>query len=130
MSSIWAKVYLDTVCFILPDMTTPSWCREKVMVYYYTPTASCNGSHPSPGNNLPEHGRAVRKNAGRSKNGRVEFNHLDIHQGSPLLPSFCALSRSLHSSLCCPRPLSRHLFNLTSVYPVPALHLHLQSTPF
>ena len=23
------------MCFISLDMTTPPWCREKVMVYYY-----------------------------------------------------------------------------------------------
>ena len=26
------------VCFICPDMTTPPWCREKVMAYYYNKT--------------------------------------------------------------------------------------------
>ena len=25
----------DCVCFIRLDMTTPPWCREKVMLYYY-----------------------------------------------------------------------------------------------
>ena len=35
LSSVWAKgCILMTVC-VLPDMTTPPWCREKVMVYYY-----------------------------------------------------------------------------------------------
>ena len=28
-------------CFIWLDMTTPPWCREKVMVYYYIHTLSC-----------------------------------------------------------------------------------------
>ena len=41
-------------------------------------------------------GKAVRKNAGASKNFHVKLNHLHMHQGSPLLPLFRALSRSIH----------------------------------
>ena len=37
VSSIWAKgcMLYDCMCVIWLDMTTPSWRREKVMVYYY-----------------------------------------------------------------------------------------------
>ena len=38
LSSIWAKgciLMTVCVCFTWLDMTTPHWCREKVMVYYY-----------------------------------------------------------------------------------------------
>ena len=28
-------MYLDDCVCVLPDLTTPPWCREKVMVYYY-----------------------------------------------------------------------------------------------
>ena len=36
VSSIWAKgciLMTVCVCFIRLDMTTPPWCRDKVMVY-------------------------------------------------------------------------------------------------
>ena len=37
VSSIIAKgCILMTVCVCFIDMTTPAWCREKVMVYIYT----------------------------------------------------------------------------------------------
>ena len=37
VKNIGQGVYLDDcVCFIRLDMTTPHWCREKVMVYYVT----------------------------------------------------------------------------------------------
>ena len=49
-------------------------------------------SHPSP---VIIHQSAVRKNAGPSENGTVKLDHLHMHQGSPLLPIFRALSRSL-----------------------------------
>ena len=52
-------------------------------------------SHPSLGDNPPEHGRAVRNNTRSSKNSRVKLNHLHMNQGSPLLHNFCALSCSL-----------------------------------
>ena len=38
VSSIWAKgcmLMIVCVCVIWLDMTTPSWWKEKVMVYYY-----------------------------------------------------------------------------------------------
>ena len=40
-------------------------------------------------------------------------------------PSYlsCIVSPPPPSSLCCPKPSSRHPYNLTSVYPVPALPL-------
>ena len=37
LSSIWAKgciLMTVCVCFTWLDMTTPPWCREKVMLYY------------------------------------------------------------------------------------------------
>ena len=37
VSSIWAKgcILITVRVFYLTYMTTPPWCREKVMVYYY-----------------------------------------------------------------------------------------------
>ena len=44
------------------------FCLEwsKIVNYYY---------YLSPGDNPPERGRAVRKNAGPSKNDRAKLNH-------------------------------------------------------
>ena len=64
-------------------------------------------SHPSPGDNLPEHRRAVRKNERPSKHGSAKLTHLHMHQGSPLLPIFRALSCSLH---CHPSAAQGHLY--------------------
>ena len=44
--------------------------------------------HPSPGDNPPESGRAVRKNSWPSQNGRVTLNPLHMHQGSYSYLSF------------------------------------------
>ena len=49
-----------------------------------------------------------------------------MHQGSSIIPICHALLRCLH---CHPRPPSRHSSNITTVYTVPALHLHLLSHP-
>ena len=52
-------------------------------------------SHPSPVI-TPEHGRAVRKNTGPSKNGSVKLIQLYMYQGSPLFSILRALSRIIH----------------------------------
>ena len=49
-------------------------------------------SHPNSGDNPPERGRTVQKNAWPSKNGRVKLDHIHMHQGSSLLPVFLAAS--------------------------------------
>ena len=75
-------------------------------------------SHPSPGDNPPERRRAVRKNAGPCNNACVKLTHLHMHQGSPFLPIFRALPRSLH----------RHTYPQGYLY---AIHLTLpRSTPY
>ena len=51
--------------------------------------------HPSTGDNPPERGRTIQKNTRPYKNSREKLNHLHMHQGSPLIPSFahcCAAS--------------------------------------
>ena len=103
-----------------------------VPVLQFTKPHQVTASHPSPGDNPIEHGRAVRKNAGSCKYGGVELNHLRIHQGSPHLPICRALLRNIHAplSLCCSRPSSSHPSNRTSVYPVLAIHILPPSTRF
>ena len=46
--------------------------------------------HETVSHSSPERERAVWKNTGPSKNGRVKLNHIHMHKGSPLL----LLSRS------------------------------------
>ena len=82
-------------------------------------------SHHFPGDNPSERGRAVQMNTGPSKNGSWKLNRRHMHQGSLFIALFPPLSFP-----CCPGPASRHPSNLTSVYPIPALHLLLPSTPF
>ena len=53
-------------------------------------------SHHSRGDKPPERVRTVRNNTGSNQKDRVKLNFLHIHQGSPLLPIFCSLSRGLH----------------------------------
>ena len=77
-------------------------------------------SNPSSGDNPPERARAVRENAKPTKNCRIKLNHL-------LLPIFRVLSSSLHRH---PSVAQHHPSNLTSVYPIPAPHLHPPLTPF
>ena len=55
--------------------------------------------------------RAVRKNSGLCKNGRVKLDHLNMHQGSPLFYMFRVLSRSLHR-----HPSAAH-GHLHTIYP-------------
>ena len=69
---------------------------QQLRLFYSLPQPhQVTASHPSPGDNPPERGRAVRKNAEPSKNCRVKLNHLHMHQASPLLLIFHALSCSL-----------------------------------
>ena len=83
-------------------------------------------SHSSPGDNPPEGGRAVRKNAGPSKKTQSS-------RYAPELSTRSYLSRIIAqpqpSSHCRPRPPSRHPFNLMTVYPIPTLLSHPPSTP-
>ena len=50
-------------------------------------------SHLAPGDNPLERGIADKKNTRPSRNDSVELNHIYMHQGSPFLPIFLALSR-------------------------------------
>ena len=87
-------------------------------------------SHPSPGDNPPERGRDVRKNAGPCKNCSVKLK-------STYAPGLSTRSNLSHivsqpppSFLCCPSSPSHHTSSLTSVYHVPDLRLLPPSTPF
>ena len=62
-------------------------------------------SHPSLGDKPPEHGSAVRKNAGPSKNGRVKLIRLHTYQCSPL---FRSLTRSPYRN----SPVAKATFTL------------------
>ena len=75
----------------------PGTCALILVRPFYglPPPHQVMASHPSPGDNPPERWMVVRKYAGPRKNGHVKFNHLHMHQGSPLFPIFRALSRSL-----------------------------------
>ena len=86
-------------------------------------------SNPSPGDNPPVRGRAVRNNAEPIKNGHVKLNHL--HRCTRALNSFLYFTHCRAASTVNPL-LPNAIFapNITSVYSVPALHLHPASTPF
>ena len=88
-------------------------------------------SHPSLGvNKSPERGRAVRRNTGTPQNGRIKYNNLHTHQGSPLVSISRSSSCSLHRHPPVAQGPSHLPSNRTSVYPVPALHLLPPSSPF
>ena len=61
--------------------------------------------------------------------GRVNFSHLHLQQGYPLLPLLIVVQPPLLFP-CYRRQPSHHPFNLTSVYLVPALHLLPPTTLF
>ena len=81
----------------------------------FTPTAS----HPSQGDKPPESRMTVQKHKNQTKIIIIYINMQTKELSTP-----CCLSGIVEhpppSSLCCPRPPSHHLSNLTSVYPVPA----------
>ena len=70
-----------------------------------------------------------RKNTGPSKNGSVKLIQLHVHQGSPLIPIFRALSPSLHRHSSVDQSPLHNPSSLTSVYLVPDLRLLPPSTP-
>ena len=119
--------YAHTIINTHPLAHIPGTC-SLIFIFSLPQPLHVTASHPSAGDILPERGRVVRKNAGPCKNGRVKLNHLHMHQGSPLLPT--SLSASHRHPTAAQRTSSRHPSSVTSVYTVPALHLHPQSTLF
>ena len=80
-----------------PNTTHPPLDFQKFRpIYSVIQPHHVTASHPSPGDNPPERGKEVRKNAWPCKNGRVKLNNLHMYQGSPLVHIFRALSSSLH----------------------------------
>ena len=93
---------------------------QSLRPYYSLPQLHhVTATHPSPGDNPQECGRAVRKNAGPIKN--VKLNHLLMHQGSPLLPIF----RAQHNLYRNPSAAQGHLhaihptWHWSTMYPPP-----------
>ena len=98
--------------------------------FFFTVYPNCTmhatASHPSPVDNPSKRRRAVQTNAMKSKNGPVKNSIICICR--TVLYSFLSLSYCQQpppSSLCCPRPTSRHPSNLTSVYQLTALYIYI-----
>ena len=83
---------------------------------------------PTPDLKPPERGRAVRNNTLNKQKLMRRTRSSTYAPGSPLLILRIA-TQPLRSSFCYPRPPIRHQSNLTSVYPVFALHLFRYKHP-
>ena len=69
---------------------------QQLRPFYILPQPHhVTASHPSPGNNHQSTGGQSERTKGDAKGNRVKLNHLHMHQDSPLLHIFRALSRSL-----------------------------------
>ena len=86
-------------------------------------------SHPSPGDKPPKREMGSERTQEPSRNGRVNSS---INVYIRALHSFLSfiVEQPSPSSHCSQRPPSHHPSNLTSVNPVPTLHLLPPSTPF
>ena len=73
----------------------------------FIPTPSCNGIPSLSRCISPQSAERGPKEHRNPANGRIKYNHLHTHQGSPLDPISRALPRSLHSHpSVAPRPPS------------------------
>ena len=102
---------------------------QKLCTFYRLPELHhVKASHPFPGDNPLEHGRAVQRNTGPSKNGHMKLNHLHTHWAIHSFQSFghcCVVVQPPLSSISCQKTPSHYPSNLTSFYQIPDLHLLL-----
>ena len=98
MSSRTTHTHTHTVIKIPAHiyLTPEPWFSVVAPFLQFIPTASCNGIPPLCRWWPPDHGRAVRKNTGPSKNVSVKLIKFHTYLASPLFLMFRALSCSLH----------------------------------
>ena len=122
--NIHPLAHIPDICALIFNGCAPF---QFTQLHHVTP------SHPSPGDYPAEHGRAVRKNAGPCKNGRVKLNHLYI---SSLTLHFILSLAHCRASYTAIHPLQKAIFT-PSIQPNrglprtrPPLTVHLPLTPF
>ena len=90
----------------------PPWFSVVAPILQFIPQPHhVTASPPIPGDNPPEHGRTVRKNAWHAKISALKTQSCSYTPDSPVLPILLADSTL---SLCGPRPSSRRPSNLTT----------------